>query len=70
MNVHRVNNVMQTETHAAECNRFWVETDTAKLKNDELPNTGQIPAELIQTGGETLCSEIYKLINSNWSKES
>jgi hypothetical protein len=29
----------------------------------------QIPAELIQTGGEILLSEIHKLINSVWNKE-
>jgi hypothetical protein len=29
----------------------------------------QIPAELIQAGGETLRSEIHKLINSIWNKE-
>jgi hypothetical protein len=30
---------------------------------------GQILAELIQAGGETLLSEIHKLINSIWNKE-
>jgi hypothetical protein len=29
----------------------------------------QIPAELIQAGGETLCSEILKLVNSVWNKK-
>jgi hypothetical protein len=29
----------------------------------------QIPAELIQARGNTLHSEIYKLINSIWKKE-
>jgi hypothetical protein len=29
----------------------------------------QIPAELIQAGGETLRSGIHKLINSVWNKE-
>jgi hypothetical protein len=26
-------------------------------------------AELIQAGGNTLCSEIHKLLNSVWNKE-
>jgi hypothetical protein len=34
-----------------------------------LPGSVQILAELIQGGGETLQSEIRKLINSTWSKE-
>jgi hypothetical protein len=33
------------------------------------PCSDQLPAELIQAGGETLPSEIHKLINSVWNKE-
>jgi hypothetical protein len=33
------------------------------------PGSDQIPAELIQAGGETLVSVIHKLINSIWNKE-
>jgi hypothetical protein len=33
------------------------------------PGSAQIPAELIQAGGETLVSVIHKLINSIWNKE-
>jgi hypothetical protein len=33
------------------------------------PGSDQIPAELIQAEGETLQSEIHKLISSIWSKE-
>jgi hypothetical protein len=40
----------------------------AKLKRYKSP-TDQIAAKLIQTGGETLRSEIRKLINSIWNKE-
>jgi hypothetical protein len=36
----------------------------AKFKQYKLPGTDHILAELIQTGGETLCSEIRKLTNS------
>jgi hypothetical protein len=40
-----------------------------KLKRYKSPGTDQIPAELIQTGGDTLRSEIHKLINCIWDKE-
>jgi hypothetical protein len=39
------------------------------LKKYKLPGSDQIPAEPIQTEGETLQSEVHKLINSIWSKE-
>jgi hypothetical protein len=39
------------------------------LKRYKPPGSDQIPAELIQTGGETLRSEIVKLVNSIWNKE-
>jgi hypothetical protein len=40
------------------------------LKNYKSPGNGQIPAELIQAGGETLQFEIiHKLTNSSCSKE-
>jgi hypothetical protein len=42
---------------------------TGKLKRYESPGIDQIPAELIQAGGETLCSEIHKLIKLIWNKE-
>jgi hypothetical protein len=34
-----------------------------------LPGNDEIPAELIQAGGEIFLSEIHKLINSVWNKE-
>jgi hypothetical protein len=46
-----------------------VETAIAKLKKYKSPDSNQIPAELIQAGGEILLSEIHKLINSVWNKE-
>jgi hypothetical protein len=33
------------------------------------PGIDQIPAELIQAGGNTLYFEIHKLVNSIWNKE-
>jgi hypothetical protein len=39
------------------------------LKKYKSPGSVQIPAELIQAGGEILLSAIHKLINSVWNKE-
>jgi hypothetical protein len=39
------------------------------LKRYKSPDDNEIPAELLQAGGETLLSEINKLINSIWNKE-
>jgi hypothetical protein len=46
-----------------------VEITIAKLKKYKLPGIDQIPAELIQAGGEMLLSAIHNLINSIWNKE-
>jgi hypothetical protein len=46
-----------------------VETAFAKLKKYKSPGSDQIPAELIQAGGEILLSEIHKLINAVWCEE-
>jgi hypothetical protein len=48
---------------------FEFEIAIAKLKRYKLPGSDQILAELFQAGGETLWSEIHKLINSAWNKE-
>jgi hypothetical protein len=39
------------------------------LKGYKSPGTDQILAEYIKAGGETLCSEVHKLICSICSKE-
>jgi hypothetical protein len=44
-----------------------VEITVAKLRSYKSPGTDKILAELIQAGGETLRSEIHKLINSFWN---
>jgi hypothetical protein len=41
----------------------------AKLKKYKSPGNDQIPAELIQVGGEILLSVIHQLINFVWNKE-
>jgi hypothetical protein len=46
-----------------------VEIAIAKLQNYKSPGSDQIPAELIQAGGEILLSAIHKLNNSVWNKE-
>jgi hypothetical protein len=45
-----------------------VEIVIGKLKRYKSPDTDQMPAEMIK-GGETLCSEIHRLILSIWNKE-
>jgi hypothetical protein len=66
--------VRQIEEHTAEplvpgSSRLAVEIAIAKLKKYKSPGSDQIPAELIQAGGEMLLSAIHKLINSVWNKE-
>jgi hypothetical protein len=39
------------------------------LKRCKSPGSDEIPAELIQVGGEILCSRIHKLINFIWNQE-
>jgi hypothetical protein len=74
LNEHGINDVRQSEIHTAEPlvpepSSFEVETAIGKLKRYKSPGTDQIPAELIQAGGNTLCSEIHKFINCIWNKE-
>jgi hypothetical protein len=57
------------EIHTPEPSPPKVEIAIAKLKKYKSPGSDQIPAELIQAGGEALQSEIHKLINSIWIKE-
>jgi hypothetical protein len=48
---------------------FEAEIAIAKLKRYKSPGSDQIPAALIHAGGETLQSDIHKLINSRRNKE-
>jgi len=50
-----------------EPSAFDVELAIEKLKRHKSPGMDKIPAELIKTGGRTICSEIHKLVNSIWS---
>jgi hypothetical protein len=72
--VHRAGGLRQTEMHTAEL--FVPESSISegevaigKLKRYKIPGVDQIPAELIQAGGETLHLEIHKLIKLIWNKE-
>jgi hypothetical protein len=64
LSVHRVNDVRQIEIHTPEPlvhepSPFEVENGIAKLKKYKFPGSDQIPAELIQAGGD------YGLISIN-----
>jgi hypothetical protein len=74
LNAHRVSDVRRIEIHTAEplvpdLSPFEVEIATTKFKNYKSPASVQIPAELIQAGGERLQPEIHKLSNFSWNKE-
>jgi hypothetical protein len=74
LNVHNVSDVRQLKVHTAEPlvpgpSRLEVGIAISKLKNYKTPGSDQIPAELIQAGGEMLLSAIHKLVNSVWNKE-
>jgi hypothetical protein len=52
-----------------EPNASEFEVAGGKFKSYKSPGVDHIPAELIQVGGETLSSEIHKLIKLIWNKE-
>jgi hypothetical protein len=67
LNEYGVSDIRQIETHAAEPlvpdpSAFEVEIAIAKLKRYESPGGDHIPAEMIQTEDEILCSKIHKVI--------
>jgi hypothetical protein len=57
------------EPLAPEPSLVEVEIAIGKLKSYKSPGTDNIPAELIKAGGETLYSEIHRLICCIWNKE-
>jgi hypothetical protein len=57
------------EPLVADPSPLEVEIAISKLKTYKSPSSNQMPAELIQAGGETLQSEIHKLFNSIWNKQ-
>jgi hypothetical protein len=67
LNVHGAGGVRQTEMHTAEPfvpepSASGVGVAIGKLKRYKFLGVDQILAELIQAGGETLRSEVHKLI--------
>jgi hypothetical protein len=74
LNVHGVQDFRQKDVHTAEPlvpepSLVEVEIAIGMLKSYKSPGTDQIPAELIKAGGETLHSEVHRLICSIWDKE-
>jgi len=73
-NVHGIKDVGQAEIHTAEPlepepSAAVVELAIDKLKSHKSPGIDQIPAELVKTGGRTICLEFHKLITSILKKE-
>jgi hypothetical protein len=73
-NVHGAGDVRQTVMHAAkpfvpEPSASEVEVAVGKMNRYKSPGVDQIPAELIQAGGDTLCLEIHKFFKLIWNKE-
>ena len=67
LNVHRVNEVRQTEIHTAEPlvpepSAFEVELAIGKLKSHKSSGIDQIPEELIKAGGRIIRYEIQNLL--------
>jgi hypothetical protein len=74
LNVQDVSDVRQIEIHIIEplvLGPRILEFEIAIAEFEKYKSAGndQIPAELIQRGGETLVSVIHKLINFIWNKE-
>jgi hypothetical protein len=74
LNVHAVHSIRQIDIYTAEPlvpepGLVEVEVAIGNLKSFKSPGSNQNPAELIKAGGETLCSEIHRLICSIWNKE-
>jgi hypothetical protein len=72
--VYGISDVRQIEIHTSEPlvpdpSPYEVEIATKRSKREKSPGSDQIPAELIQTGGEILCSKIHELVNFIWNKE-
>jgi hypothetical protein len=73
LNAHNISDVRQIKIHTAEPlvpspSHLETEISITKLKRYKSPGSDEIPAELIQAGGETV-SAADKLINSVWNKE-
>jgi hypothetical protein len=61
--------IHMAEPLVPEPNLVKVEIAIGKLKSYKSPGTHNIPNELIKAGGETLYSEIHRLIFCIWNME-
>jgi hypothetical protein len=61
--------IHMAEPLVPESSLVEVEIAIGKLRSYKSPGTDQIPAKLIKAWGETLHSEIHRLICSIWNKE-
>jgi hypothetical protein len=73
LKVNRVKNTRQTKIHTGEpfvpeLSASDVEMVTEKFHTYIKPGTDIIPAQIIQAGHRTMCSESHKLINPIWNK--
>jgi hypothetical protein len=62
-NIYMYNKRITKSQSSWSGNCYW------KVEKYKSPGSDQIPAELIQAGGEILLLEIHKLINSTCNKE-
>jgi hypothetical protein len=69
LNAHGVNDVMQRECIVPEPNFLEGKIAIEELKRYKSSGTDQIPAELIQAGGNTLHSDIHKILHCIWNRE-
>jgi hypothetical protein len=74
LNVHVAGDVRQTEMHRTEPfvpepSTSQVEVPIGKQKRYKSPSFDQIPAELLQAGGKTLCSEFHNCTKLILNKE-
>jgi hypothetical protein len=75
LNVHGVKYVRRTEIHTAEpsvppeSSFIKIEIAIEMLKICKSPGIGPVPAELLQTEGNTFHSEIHRFINFILNKE-
>ena len=74
LNVHKDNDVREIEIQTAEPlipdpTLLEFEIATEKLKKYKSPGIDQIQAELIKDGGNSLLTEIYKLVLAIWKKK-
>jgi hypothetical protein len=69
MNAHRQKEIHTAEPLVPDTMLFEFETAIAKLESYKSSGSNQIPAELIQVGGEILRSNIHTPINSIWNRK-